>query len=219
MGLILIKWFLVPVLMVYQAQEIRGHGMLMVPVNRGSMWRSGYDTPINYDDNANFCGGYGLQWGIHRGKCGPCGDSYSLSRPRPNENTGTYGKGVIAATYEEGSFIDLKVRITANHWGYFLFELCPLNSSDELETEECFMKNPLKLEDGSDKYILPSSNVGLYSMTVKLPANLTCDQCVLRWHYTCGNNWGVCADGTGRLGCGPQETFRTCSDIAIVGAS
>jgi hypothetical protein len=40
-------------------------------------------------------------------------------------------------------------------------------------------------------------------------------------HYTLlyvmvsGNSWGSCGDGTGALGCGPQETFRTCSDIAI----
>ena len=30
-----------------------------------------------------------------------------------------------------------------------------------------------------------------------------------------GNNWGVCPDGNGKVGCGPQEEFRACSDIAI----
>ena len=30
-----------------------------------------------------------------------------------------------------------------------------------------------------------------------------------------GNNWGVCPDGIGKVGCGPQEEFRACSDIAI----
>jgi hypothetical protein len=33
------------------------HGMLMDPVNRSSMWRKGYSTPANYEDNQNFCGG------------------------------------------------------------------------------------------------------------------------------------------------------------------
>ena len=37
-----------------------------------------------------------------------------------------------------------------------------------------------------------------------------------------GNNWGSCVeqgiDGAS-LGCGPQETFRACSDIAIAGAA
>lgn len=30
-----------------------------------------------------------------------------------------------------------------------------------------------------------------------------------------GNNWGQCSDGTGKVGCGPQETFRGCSDVRI----
>lgn len=30
-----------------------------------------------------------------------------------------------------------------------------------------------------------------------------------------GNTWGQCEDGTSGLGCGPQEHFRTCSDISI----
>lgn len=32
-----------------------------------------------------------------------------------------------------------------------------------------------------------------------------------------GNNWGICEDGTGAVGCGDyQETFVNCADIAIV---
>ena len=30
-----------------------------------------------------------------------------------------------------------------------------------------------------------------------------------------GNNWGQCPSGGGRLGCGPQEEYRACSDIEI----
>ena len=39
----------------------------------------------------------------------------------------------------------------------------------------------------------------------------------IQWTYVCGNNWGVCDDGTGALGCGAQEHFRACSDIRIEG--
>lgn len=39
--------------------------------------------------------------------------------------------------------------------------------------------------------------------------------CVLQWRYVAGNNWGICPDGKGALGCGPQEEFRACSDITI----
>lgn len=38
---------------------------------------------------------------------------------------------------------------------------------------------------------------------------------MLQWRYVAGNNWGRCADGTEAIGCGPQEEFRACSDIAI----
>lgn len=33
------------------------HGLLLSPPQRGSLWRYGYDTPPNYDDNGLFCGG------------------------------------------------------------------------------------------------------------------------------------------------------------------
>lgn len=33
------------------------HGLLLSPLQRGSLWRYGYDTPPNYDDNGLFCGG------------------------------------------------------------------------------------------------------------------------------------------------------------------
>ena len=29
---------------------------------------------------------------------------------------------------------------------------------------------------------------------------------LLQWTYTCGNSWGVCTEGGGGLGCGPQVT-------------
>lgn len=41
-------------------EEVLGHGMLLEPVNRGSMWRDGYPTRINYNDNENFCGGFSV---------------------------------------------------------------------------------------------------------------------------------------------------------------
>ena len=29
------------------------------------------------------------------------------------------------------------------------------------------------------------------------------------------NNWGVCGNGTGATGCGPQETYRNCADVSV----
>lgn len=37
-----------------------GHGRLMDPVGRSSAWRLGFHVPINYDDNALFCGGFAV---------------------------------------------------------------------------------------------------------------------------------------------------------------
>lgn len=48
-----------------------------------------------------------------------------------------------------------------------------------------------------------------------LPPGLTCSQCVLQWRYIAGNSWGICANGTGAVGCGDQEEFRGCADISI----
>lgn len=55
----------------------------------------------------------------------------------------------------------------------------------------------------------------VYEMKYMLPPGLTCNQCVLQWRYIAGNNWGMCPNGTGAVGCGPQEEFRSCADIAI----
>ena len=52
-----------------------------------------------------------------------------------------------------------------------------------------------------------------------LPHGLTCTQCILQWKYIAGNNWGICENGTGAVGCGPQEEFRACADVEIVDPS
>ncbi|KAG7200156.1 hypothetical protein KM043_000592 [Ampulex compressa] len=197
-------------------REVYGHGMLMDPVNRGSAWRVGYDTPVDFTDNENFCGGFTAHYVTNKGKCGECGDDYSLPRPRSNENGGYYGTGTIVRTYKQGSVIKSVSRLSANHMGTFQFSLCPLTAKDELETEECFQKYPLLLADGSgDTYHLREKKPGDFVVNLKLPAGVTCEHCVLRWHYRVANSWGKCEDGSEAMGCGNQETFRSCSDIKI----
>ena len=48
---------LVTLLLVVCIVEIRGHGRLRVPPSRASMWRDGFGTPANFNDNELFCGG------------------------------------------------------------------------------------------------------------------------------------------------------------------
>lgn len=36
---------------------ISGHGYMVSPPARNSMWRFGYPNPVNYNDRSLFCGG------------------------------------------------------------------------------------------------------------------------------------------------------------------
>ncbi|XP_018372860.1 PREDICTED: uncharacterized protein LOC108767449 [Trachymyrmex cornetzi] len=210
------KLFVLTLITAINLQEIYGHGMMMDPINRSSAWRKGFPVEPNYTDNEHFCGGYGIQHGTNGGKCGECGDNYALSRPRPNENGGIYGTGVIVQKYKAGSTIDVTVKLTAAHLGYFEFSLCPLKSNQELETDKCFNTYPLPRADGKGyRYPIAVNVAKEYTISLILPKNVTCKQCVLRWHYNTGNSWGTCEDGAQRVGCGPQETFRSCADVTI----
>ncbi|XP_046401940.1 uncharacterized protein LOC124167921 [Ischnura elegans] len=195
---------------------VHGHGYLKVPLNRASLWRDEIPgAPVNYDDNQLFCGGFQKQWNVNDGRCGICGDDFSLPRPRPYENTGKMSIGHVVQSYSPGDTIRVTAEITASHLGHFEFHLCPLRSPNELEQEDCFV--PLPLADGSGfEYQVETWRTGEYKTKVVLPSNITCERCVIRWQYTAGNSWGTCSDGTGAVGCGPQETFRSCADVSIL---
>lgn len=206
-------FFIAVILILNLINEIRGHGMVMSPPGRGSRWRTDRTARINYDDNGSNCGGYSNQWMNFNGLCGVCGDPYQDTKPRAHELGGKYGGvGVIVANYTKGSVIQVTVKITANHLGKFLFDICNLDY--EGESENCFAKNQLVTVDGKREYEIGSAAKD-YFVSLRLPSTLSCNHCVLRWQYICGNNWGWCPEGGGRLGCGPQENFRTCSDIKI----
>ncbi|KAK2581715.1 hypothetical protein KPH14_002200 [Odynerus spinipes] len=185
------------------------------PISRSSAWREGFPVPPNYTDNQLYCGGFAVQYEKNKGNCGECGDDWSLPRPRPNENGGTYGTGVIVEEYQANSNFEITVNLTASHLGYFEFAICPLSEPNELETDECFKKYPVQLADGTYHYQITKFGSNVYTIEAVLPEGLTCEHCVIRWHYRTANSWGVCEDGTEALGCGNQEIFRSCSDIAI----
>ncbi|KAL5274260.1 hypothetical protein ACFFRR_000799 [Megaselia abdita] len=195
-----------------EIQQIKGHGMLMDPVNRASRWRVDPSAPADYNDNEGFCGGFDIQYNNNGGKCGLCGDNYANPTPRAHELGGTYGQGVIVKTYTPGSLIETNVKLSANHLGFFSFHICKIDGNGESET--CFNNNPVLFEDGSSKYPVVAG-INLFNPKIRLPSGLSCDHCVLRWAYTTGNRWGWCDANSGELGCGPQEMFVGCSDIAI----
>jgi len=194
------------------------HGRMMEPPSRASAWRVGFPTPRNEDDNALYCGGYGVQYDMNGGRCGICGDPWNQF-PRDHEAPGgMYATGIITKTYKKGSIIPVVIDLTANHQGYFEFRLCPNNDIWEDPEQSCFDRFRLKTgKTGGLKYPIYDYSTGLRMLYVRLPRSLECEQCILQWTYTAGNNWGKCANGTGAVGCGPQETFRACSDIRIEG--
>ncbi|GFX66790.1 chitin-binding type-4 domain-containing protein [Trichonephila clavipes] len=154
-------------------------------------------------------------WKINKGKCGICGDAWDLPEPRPNEDGGKYGKGIVVRTYKAGQEFTSTVFIVANHEGYFEFKLCPVKPGVKID-QDCLDQHPVGLADGSgNRYILKRGIKGNLDIKLKLPNGLKCDRCVLQYHWKAANNWGICEDGKGRMGCGPQEYFRACADIRI----
>ncbi|KAG7200447.1 hypothetical protein KM043_016050 [Ampulex compressa] len=178
------------------------------------MWRYGFDTPHDYNDNQCYCGGFTRQWQRNKGKCGICGDAWDAQTPRAHETGGKFGNGVIVRRYRTGSVIPVRVELTANHRGHFEFRTCAMTYRDQEVTQECLDKYVLRAENGSTQYY-PGPGNKIFEGRFKLPDDLTCSQCVFQWRYFAANNWGDCGNGTGAVGCGPQEEFRACADIAI----
>lgn len=192
------------------------HARLIEPPSRNAMWRFGYENPEDLDDAGLYCGGYSAQW-KNGGRCGPCGDAFSLPRPRPHETGGRFGRNITVRTYSPGAEIDAVVDITSNHMGWFQFALCQRDTLDEPETEDCFGETLPIVTDGGKvpRYVLPTTRNGLFLFTLQLPKDAECRHCVLRWEWVAGHTVGKCKDGRHRSGCGPQETYRNCADIAV----
>ncbi|KAF3425741.1 hypothetical protein E2986_11651 [Frieseomelitta varia] len=185
-------------------QEIHGQGMMITPVSRSSAWRFGFPVEQNFNDDDVSCGG-DTQFFQNHGKCGECGDDYAAVRPRPNENGGIYGTGVIV---KKSNFtMKVKVKLTTNNLGTFKFHVCPLNQTNSLETEECFNKYPIILSDYDNllsyMYQIPNFQT-TFNIEIQLP-RISCKHCVFRWTYE-----------TTRDLYGRQRIFRNCADITIV---
>ncbi|UYV73373.1 hypothetical protein LAZ67_10002887 [Cordylochernes scorpioides] len=126
-----------------------------------------------------------IQWRVNDGRCGPCGDRWDEEPPRPNETGGKYATNVTVRVYRPGQTIDVILDIVANHLGWYRFELCP----DPMETEDCFDDWPLRdAETLQTRVPVPRNDTGLFFFRMKLPERLTCDRCVLRWHWFSGES-------------------------------
>ncbi|KAG8228464.1 hypothetical protein J437_LFUL009329, partial [Ladona fulva] len=177
-------------LLVLAAVGVNGHGYMADPCQRSSMWKLGFDTPINWEDDELNCGGFGTQWDQNDGKCGECGDAYNEKRPRPNENGGKFGKGIIVREYTEGELITVKINITTSHRGFFEYRLCPMNGIEGQPgtpvEQTCLDNHLLPLENGTTRWYLNTNKAGQYTMDVQLPKGITCDHCVMQWFWRTG---------------------------------
>ncbi|KAK6184942.1 hypothetical protein SNE40_007289 [Patella caerulea] len=194
-----------------------GHGRMMDPPARNSMWRLGFNNPINYNDNELYCGGRMVQWIRNKGKCGICGDAYHGKKD--HEAGGKFANGIIGRSYHEGDIIPIVVHLTANHQGWFEFKMCPVNDPKKKVTQKCLDENVLQRADGKGTtFPIPQGKYNaFFNFSVKLPEGLTCKQCVMQWKYRTGNTWDK-DDNSGVfcLGCGPQEEFYNCADVEIL---
>ncbi|CAG2214485.1 unnamed protein product [Mytilus edulis] len=154
------------------------------------------------------------QYLFQNGKCGVCGDPNQ--GPKDNEAGGRFATGTIGKTYKTGQVIDVSIQITADHRGWFEMKLCPNNNPAKAITHACLDSHLLNVVGSGTRYI-NTPGVGTKRFQVELPDGLQCSQCVLQWRWHAGNNYGVDPDGRGCIGCGSQEEFYGCADIAITG--
>jgi len=109
--------------------------------------------------------------------------------------------------------------MTASHKGFLQFNLCANDDTSSHLNQSCFDQHILEQADGSGtRYNITRDGSGFYFVeyNLTLPINVTCEKCVIQWTYTTANNYGICQNGTGAIGCGHQEQFRGCSDVAIL---
>jgi len=200
--------------------------IMFEPAVRQSMWYSKKEcgVPANYNHRWLWCGGKAKMFNdINKGRCGICGDEFSAA-VKDHQAGGKFATGIIAASYQSGQLIDVKIKLTSNSKGFITFALCAHNNPNTSPDRECFLNNQLMVNSG-ERYDV-GEGTGLKQMKVQLPDGVTCKQCILQITYTSGNNHGSgpqsaevqtkdCMDNKGKNGCGPQVTFRGCADICI----
>ncbi|CAF3540673.1 unnamed protein product [Rotaria sp. Silwood1] len=202
--------------------SINGHGYLFEPVARSSAWLvdPSFKKCCTYSGHMEmFCGGVGHQWNTNGGKCGICGEPYDRA-VKLFEKGGAMYTGKIVQTYIQGQQIDVKVKLSANHHGYFEFRLCNIDDNSNSDaTQECLDHHLLTIANtDSTKYRdIAKHGSEMITVRVQLPLDIACQHCVFQWKYTTGNNWGrdsttnKSGPGLGR----ENETFMGCSDITI----
>jgi len=191
---------------------VEPHGFVFNPMARTSVHRlpnwGGAQQPFWWDDTGVWCGNANQDQNFST--CGRCGDAPGNTHANRG---GRYDKGIITGTYTAGAQIDVTVRMTANHRGNFIFELCNLNDG---ESNTCFQR--LNMVSGSQ----PIRNGNMMCLNtdqqnidmiarLQLPAGFRCTRCTLRWTYR--TSYPPAPDACFQPN--NTQTFRNCVDIRI----
>ncbi|KAK3595467.1 hypothetical protein CHS0354_003457 [Potamilus streckersoni] len=191
-------------------------GRMIEPPMRSSMWRYGFNTPKNYQDDLLHCGGY-QRYIANNERCGTCGDPYD--GVRHNEAGGQYATGIVGRYFSlSDTHIPVTIELTGSYRGKFEFRLCPHNRVNEPVTQVCLDRYPLIIEEGvslGTPYSFEPNTSGTYNLTVQIPDGMFCTQCVLQWKYKADNSLGIRPKNTECTGCNFRENFQNCADVSI----
>ncbi|XP_061178411.1 uncharacterized protein LOC133187056 [Saccostrea echinata] len=191
--------------------SLQQYGHLEDPPARGSMWRYGFNTPVNNEDNSLNCGGKQVQM-KNQGRCGVCGDAYDGIRA--HEYGGKYATGLISKSFPLGTEqIQIIVRNVSPQLGSYEFRICSKDNLPGGVTQACLDQNVLLVRDDtsvnsdfrSRYYVTPSiRNMLNHRIIAKLPTGFTCVHCVLQWKFLSVPD----RDGY-------REEYVNCADISI----
>ncbi|XP_067671635.1 uncharacterized protein [Haliotis asinina] len=193
---------------------VTARGRMVDPPNRSSLWRYGYQLPINRNDSDLTCGANLIPYLPDMDEwCGVCGDP--IFTPRDHELHGKYvPRYVVTRTFKTRTMC-VSIQVDTFLGGYFEFSVCPHNFLDEAVTQECFSDYQLSIVGHGRRYY--PHQVGLHQVKLVIPQDLTCRHCVLQWRWV--TDQYLLADCSGylippRICYAPNE-IRNCADIAI----
>ena len=124
-----------------------GHGYLVSPIPRQVYYKEnpvpGVENPYQFDENSLYGGGVAVERAQGHGLCGDSIDRQIFTAPSP---LGPVDPSLSGNRYMQGSTIEITVRLTAHHYGWFEMRLCKPATEDTPVTQECFNQNVLEMD-------------------------------------------------------------------------
>ncbi|WAQ98045.1 hypothetical protein MAR_022418 [Mya arenaria] len=159
-------------------------GRMLFPPGRASLWRLGFGTPVNENDNSLSCGGLKHRWEVNNGRCGVCGDPWD-SIPRDHEQGGKFYSDVTSAIFEAGKPATFSLDISNANGGYFEFRVCVKDNTTAEVSQKCLDEGQLEFLNHGLRFTEVVE--GLNEVQVLLSEKLICESCLLQWKYTTVN--------------------------------